>query len=72
MPLYEYVCLDCLTRFDALRPMVEADSPIACEECESGHTSRALSLFYAQSQGEARPQPAGHGCACGGSCSCGH
>jgi len=72
MPLYEYVCLDCLNRFDVLRPMVEADAPIACEECESGHTSRALSVFYAQSHGEARPQPAGQGCACGGACSCGH
>jgi putative FmdB family regulatory protein len=72
MPLYEYVCLDCLTRFDALRPMVEADAPIACEACESEHTSRALSLFYAQPRGETSAHASGNGCACGGACSCGH
>ena len=51
MPLYEYVCLDCGFRFDILRSMKNADSPIACSQCESQHTSRLLSLFYAQSSG---------------------
>jgi putative FmdB family regulatory protein len=51
MPLYEYVCLDCGFRFDTLRPMKNADAPIACSQCESQHTSRLLSLFYAQSSG---------------------
>ena len=51
MPLYEYVCLDCGYRFDALRKMNNADAPIACTSCESQHTSRLLSLFFAQSSG---------------------
>ncbi len=71
MPLYEYVCLDCLNRFEVLRPMIEADAPIACENCESERTSRALSLFYAQSQSGNGDRGAGS-CACGGSCSCGN
>ncbi len=53
MPVYEYVCLDCRNRFDALRPMAQADAPIPCEDCGSQHSSRTLSLFYAQSDGRA-------------------
>jgi putative FmdB family regulatory protein len=66
MPVYEYVCLDCGTRFDALRPMRAADSPLACGQCESEHTSRTLSVFYAQSGGRTVAGTNGGGC---GSCS---
>ncbi len=75
MPLYEYVCLDCGTRFDVLRAIKEADSPISCKKCESERTSRKLSLFNAQSSGRVVAGSNGGGCAgCGGgSCaSCGH
>ncbi len=51
MPIYEYICLDCETKFDALRSMSEADAPILCSNCESGHTSRTISLFAAHSEG---------------------
>lgn len=47
MPLYEYKCSDCETRFDALRSMADADAPIACPKCTSGNTRRAISLFAA-------------------------
>ena len=47
MPLYEYECLDCETRFDALRGMSEADDPISCPQCESQETQRMISLFSA-------------------------
>jgi len=69
MPIYEYVCLDCRDRFDALRTMREADAPIACEGCGSEHTSRLISVFFAQSEGRV-VAGAGGGCACcsGGSC----
>jgi putative FmdB family regulatory protein len=75
MPIYEYVCLDCGTRFDALRPMRDADAPIACKECKSECTTRQLSVFFAQSGGRAVAGSNGGGCAgcSGGSCShCGH
>ena len=74
MPIYEYTCLDCNARFDALRAIKDADSPIACKKCESKHTKRALSVFYAQS-GSRTVAGTGGGCAgcAGGSCSsCGH
>jgi putative FmdB family regulatory protein len=52
MPIYEYVCLDCKDRFEVLRPMKDADAPIVCEACESEHTSRLLSVFFASSGGK--------------------
>jgi putative FmdB family regulatory protein len=75
MPLYEYQCSDCLTRFEALRPMSKADDPIQCKHCESLHTSRAISLFAAFSKGGNGATQAisgtGGGCSgcAGGSCS---
>jgi putative FmdB family regulatory protein len=75
MPIYEYACLDCGTRFERLRPMKDADTPIACVTCESERTSRLLSLFYAQSGGRSVAGSNSSGCAScsGGSCaSCRH
>lgn len=73
MPLYEYFCSDCRLKFTALRPMREADEPIACEECEGQRTSRVLSVFFAHSTSAHGETPGlGGGCACGGACSCGH
>jgi len=70
MPIYEYVCLDCNATFDILRPIAKADAPIACDDCESEHTSRTISVFYAQSDGRTLASTNGGGCACGGACSC--
>ena len=42
MPVYEYFCSDCRTKFDALRPMAEADKAIACEECGNAHRASTL------------------------------
>jgi len=77
MPLYEYYCSDCSTKFDALRPMDKADATIMCVKCEGRHTSRVLSVFFA-ARGEAHSDgkavaATGGGCACGnGACGCGH
>ena len=72
MPLYEYFCSDCRSTFDALRPMNKADAPILCAKCESRHTARVLSVFYAHSEGKPAAGTGG-GCACGnGACGCGH
>jgi putative FmdB family regulatory protein len=73
MPIYEYYCSHCRTKFDALRPMNDADAPIACEHCRSPRTARVLSVFYASGGSQAAGEAAGHGggCGCGGHCSCG-
>jgi len=75
MPLYEYICLDCKTRFDALRTMRAADEPIECKQCKGEHTSRTISVFYAKSGGKALAGSSASGCGgcAGGTCStCGH
>lgn len=69
MPLYEYYCAECHTKFDALRPMAKADDPIPCANCESLHTSRAISLFAAFSNGGAVAGTSG-GCATCGTHAC--
>jgi putative FmdB family regulatory protein len=78
MPLYEYLCQDCETKFETLRPMRKADDPIQCKNCESMRTSRALSLFAAHvNNGGTISAVAGGGCSggscgnCGGGCGCG-
>src|SRR3989304_9773978 len=66
MPIYEYVCLDCHKQFNELRPMSDADAPIACLDCEGEHTSRTISVFFAQSGGRV-VAGGSSGCAsCGG------
>jgi putative FmdB family regulatory protein len=47
MPLYEYKCQNCETRFDALRAMADADNAIACPKCGSENAQRLISLFSA-------------------------
>jgi putative FmdB family regulatory protein len=67
MPIYEYVCADCRTTFEILRPMSKANAPAPCAQCGGYHTSRGISLFAAVSRGsngETR-QVSGSGC---GSC----
>ncbi len=75
MPLYEYLCQECGTRFDTLRSMKDSDKPIGCTHCQSEQTIRQLSVFFAQSGGKALAGTQGGGCAgcSGGSCgSCSH
>jgi len=70
MPIYEYICQDCGCRFDALRLMKEADSPINCKKCNSSKTKRALSVFFAQSGGRIVAGNQDSGCANCSSGSC--
>jgi putative FmdB family regulatory protein len=78
MPLYEYYCADCQTRFETLRPMSKADDSIQCKSCESMRTSRVLSLFAVNTglsgrTSESVPNTSfGTGGCCGGTCGCGH
>jgi putative FmdB family regulatory protein len=71
MPVYEYLCRTCDTRFEARRPMREASTPI---DCPDGHqdTTRLLSIFASVSHGAAAPAPpaAGGGAGCGPGCAC--
>lgn len=73
MPLYEYYCADCKIKFETLRRMSQADSPIACARCKGMNTSRAISVFAAISKGsggESRSLGGASGCASCGATSC--
>jgi putative FmdB family regulatory protein len=74
MPVYEYRCQTCDTRFEARRPMSEASAPINCPD---GHldTTRLLSVFASVGHGsEPAAMPAGGagpvGGGCGPGCAC--
>jgi putative FmdB family regulatory protein len=72
MPLYEYVCLGCDTKFTLLRPMAEANQPAEGPEGH-GRAPRVLSVFASFSRdegGSMLPMAGGGACACGGACSC--
>jgi putative FmdB family regulatory protein len=74
MPLYEYICKDCGKEFDAIRSIKDSDAPIECDECHGEHTSRKISLFFAQSGGRVVAGGGGGCSSCaGGACSsCSH
>jgi len=69
MPIYEYICTDCGTKFEVVRLIKDADMPITCKQCQSDHTARKISVFFAQSGGKvvAGNSSGCAGCA-GGSC----
>lgn len=74
MPLYEYVCDRCETRFEMLRPSGRMDDPASCPRGH-GTSRRVLSTFAAltkDSYGESAPVGGGGGCGgCDGGCTCG-
>jgi putative FmdB family regulatory protein len=74
MPLYEYYCQRCSSKYELLRPMSRSDEPGTCPR---GHTGgvRTLSVFASvgkAGEGDASYElPSGGGCACGGGgCGC--
>ncbi|HEY8546836.1 MAG TPA: zinc ribbon domain-containing protein [Acidimicrobiales bacterium] len=72
MPLYEYRCRTCDTRFDARRPAAEADAPATCPD---GHadTVRLLAAFSATGRAAAGPGAGDAPMApCGANCACAH
>jgi len=76
VPIYEYRCQDCQSRFERLTSFSERDRSQVCPSCESQRTSVQVSSFAAVGAGsESRGLPmapqAGGGC-CGGACGCGH
>jgi putative FmdB family regulatory protein len=66
MPLYEYVCEECETRFEELRPLSRMDDPAGCP---SGHSlgRRVLSVFAAMTRDEYGEAASMGGGGCGGS-----
>lgn len=75
MPLYEYYCPKCESKYELLRPLSRMNEPASCPTGHSGG-ERVLSMFAALTKGSDGEMSAvgGSGCAAcaGGSCgSCG-
>jgi len=64
--MYEYVCKKCEHRFEKLVKSMSSNDSIACPECSSKQTSRALSVFAVSgSQSSGASQNAAEFCPCG-------
>lgn len=73
MPMYEYGCLACDSRFDRLRRMDQDDNGVTCPRCGGAHVQRRLSVFAAHSRGasgaaETTTVTTGGGGGCGAGC----
>lgn len=66
MPVYEYYCRACQTKFEQLRPMKMSDQTAVCPSGHAGAT-RMISIVAAIGRDDAISMG---GCACGGACSC--
>ncbi|MBI4569156.1 MAG: zinc ribbon domain-containing protein [Planctomycetes bacterium] len=54
MPLYEYVCLDCQTPFEAL---VVGDAKPECPRCKSRRLEKQFSTFAVNARAGAKAPP---------------
>jgi len=74
MPIYEYKCQDCGTKFEALRSIRDADTLIECKHCHSDKTVRVLSTCNSRMEGGSTRSNSSSCAGCsGGSCgNCGH
>ena len=72
MPVYEYYCRSCESKFEKLRPISAAEQAAVCPAGHEG-AARTISVFATFSRGAGEePLPMiGGGCGCGGACACG-
>jgi putative FmdB family regulatory protein len=51
MPIYEYLCPECDSRFEELRPLSQAEDPVECPRCHHP-AHRKMSTFACFSTAE--------------------
>jgi len=72
MPIYEYLCNDCGSRFEQI--VLSRDTKIACPKCASPRHTLQLSVFSAPAKSDSGPSSgSGNGFSgpcCGGGCGC--
>ncbi|HEV2498911.1 MAG TPA: zinc ribbon domain-containing protein [Terriglobia bacterium] len=61
MPIFEYECRDCGTKFEKLISSQHAE--IVCSQCASSHVEQRLSVFAVSGASTSEPEPGP--CACG-------
>lgn len=47
MPIYEYKCADCGSKYEQIRRMSEADNGLECPKCKSEQVKRELYSSFA-------------------------
>ena len=75
MPIYEYDCPRCETKFELMRPFSQSNEPAKCPDCQT-ESKRALSKFACFTTGEpgvTAPMGGGGcaGCSAGSCTTCG-
>jgi putative FmdB family regulatory protein len=73
MPIYEYVCEECETRFEKI--VINKQQEIACPKCTSKKATIQLSVFATTNGGgngasAKSSTSSGGGSCCGGGCGC--
>jgi putative FmdB family regulatory protein len=69
MPIYEYLCQDCGTKFEKLVRRASETPELACPSCGEKHLQQEFSTFAAHANGS--PKPSGGAtppCQGGGCC----
>ncbi len=67
MPIYEYRCQDCGTRFEKLIRRQADETGLTCPQCGHDHLVLELSVFAAH-RGTSKASPAAPTCPAGGPC----
>jgi len=65
MPLYEYTCPKCRSRFEVLQRVGEGADDLACPRCGGAQPLRELSTFTAFNAVPAAPSACGPSGCCG-------
>jgi len=68
MPIYEYVCESCETKFEKLVRRAEDVLEAGCPDCGEKHLRQEYSTFAARSSASSSPEPcmpSGGGCGAG-------
>jgi putative FmdB family regulatory protein len=63
MPIFEYRCRDCGTKFEKL--LLSRAEPVRCERCQSRDLESLLSVFAVAGPGESAAASEGGPCPCG-------
>jgi putative FmdB family regulatory protein len=67
MPIYEYRCEDCGTKFEKLVRRTAEAGAMECPSCGKSHLQQELSVFAAHANGGTK-RSAGPACPSGGPC----
>jgi putative FmdB family regulatory protein len=83
MPVYEFYCSDCRSKFEVLTSYEASQSQMICATCHGANVRKLLSVFARPSHGGddfgdfadggddfGDDGEGGGGCSCGGACSC--